>query len=268
MKSTRRDSMAALLATGLAGSGIASASAVRAAAAPSAPKAAKWARGIEGQRKADLGNGFYLNPVISGDHADPTVLKDGEDYYMTFSSFDAVPGIVIWHSRDLVNWAPITTALKTPLGQVWAMDLIKHNGRYYIYIPGTPGGKQGIFVIWADNIRGPWSDPIDLKVDAIDPGHAVGEDGKRYLFVNGIRRIGLTDDGLATVGELQMAYAPWHYPKDWVVEMFAPEGPKIFRRGGYFYLVTAVGGTSGPPTRHMVIVARSKSICVAGSLDP
>jgi len=140
------------------------------------------------------------------------------------------------------------------------MDLIKHGDRYYIYIPGTPGGKQGIFVIWADNIRGPWSEPIDLKIDAIDPGHAVGEDGKRYLFVNGIRRIGLTDDGLATVGKLEPAYQPWQYPKDWVVEMFAPEGPKIFRRGDYFYLVTAVGGTSGPPTSHMVIAARSKSI--------
>ena len=260
MKSTRRESMAALLATGLAGSGTASASTALAAAAPSAPKGAKWARGVEGQRKADLGNGYYLNPIISGDHADPTVLKDGEDYYMTFSSFDAVPGIVIWHSKDLVNWAPITTALKTPLGQVWAMDLIKHNGRYYIYIPGTPGGKQGIFVIWADNIRGPWSDPIDLKVDAIDPGHAVGEDGKRYLFVNGIRRIKLTDDGLATDGTLEQAYNPWQYPKDWVVEMFAPEGPKFLRHGGYFYLITAVGGTSGPPTSHMVIAARSKSI--------
>ncbi|MES2164181.1 MAG: family 43 glycosylhydrolase [Pseudomonadota bacterium] len=220
----------------------------------------KWGRGIEGQRKADLGNGSYLNPILSGDHPDPTILKDGDDYYMTFSSFLSYPGVILWHSRDLVNWEPIGPALTKPIGSVWAMDLVKHNGRYFIYIPATPDGKGTIFVIWADNIRGPWSDPIDLHIDAIDPGHAVGEDGKRYLFVNGVRRIGLTDDGLATVGTLEKVYEPWRYPSDWVVEMFAPEGPKLLRRNGWFYLVLAVGGTSGPPTSHMVIAARSRSI--------
>jgi len=155
----------------------------------------------------------------------------------------------------------LTTALKSPLGQVWAMDIVKHRSRYYIYIPGTPGGHQGVFVIWADDMAGPWSEPIDLKLPGrIDPGHAVGEDGKRYLFVNGIEYVKLADDGLATDGELKPAYQPWRYPEDWVVEMFAPEGPKILRRGGYFYLITAVGGTSGPPTGHMVIAARSRSI--------
>ena len=175
--------------------------------------APKHAAGIEGQRKADLGNGTFLNPIVPGDHPDPTVLKDGDDYYMTFSSFFSYPGVVIWHSRDLVNWTPIGPALTKPIGSVWAMDLVKHNGRYFIYIPATPGGQQGIFVIHADDIRGPWSDPIDLKIpNCIDPGHAVGEDGKRYLFVGGISRIGLTDDGLATVGALEHVYSPWHYP--------------------------------------------------------
>ncbi|MGO4378172.1 family 43 glycosylhydrolase [Pseudoduganella sp. RAF19] len=219
------------------------------------------AYGIEGQRKADLGTGTFVNPIVPGDHPDPTILKDGDDYYMTFSSFLSYPGAVIWHSRDLVNWAPIGAALHKPLGSVWAMDLVKHQGRYYLYIPASPDGKSSIFVIYADDIRGPWSEPIDLKLSGcIDPGHAVGEDGKRYLFVNGVRRIALADDGLSTAGKLEQVYEPWRYPDDWVVEMFAPEGPKLFRRGEWFYLVTAVGGTSGPPTSHMVIVARSRSI--------
>jgi xylan 1,4-beta-xylosidase len=222
---------------------------------------ARYGKGLEGQRKADLGNGTFLNPIVPGDHADPTLLKDGADYYMTFSSFLSYPGVVIWHSTDLVNWAPLGPALSKPIGSVWAMDLVKHEGRYYIYIPAVSDERNSIYVIHTDNVRGPWSEPIDLNVSGcIDPGHAVGEDGKRYLFFNGVRRIGLADDGLSTVGSLEQVYTPWRYPKDWVVEMFAPEGPKIFRRGGWFYLVAAVGGTSGPPTSHMVTAARSRSI--------
>jgi len=260
---SRRDALKATL-VGAAASGLIPAVADAApgkSAQHKAPSSKRFGLGIEGQRRADLGNGLYRNPIIPGDHPDPTILKDGEDYYMTFSSFLSYPGVVIWHSTDLVNWAPIGPALKKPIGAVWATDLTKHNGRYYIYIPAVSDAGNSTFVIYADNIHGPWSDPIDLKVSGcIDPGHAVGEDGKRYLFFNGVRRVRLTDDGLATDGSLEQVYKPWEYPKDWVVEMFAPEGPKILRRGEWFYLIAAVGGTSGPPTSHMVTVARSKSI--------
>jgi xylan 1,4-beta-xylosidase len=222
----------------------------------------RWARGVEGQRIADLGDGTFLNPIVSGDHPDPTVLKDGDDYYMTFSSINSYPGIVIWHSKDLVNWTPIGPALHRNIGTIWALDLCKHGDRYYVYMPVLPpGGPWSTFVIWADNIAGPWSDPIDLHLEGcIDPGHIAGEDGGRYLFVNGIRKIRLTGDGLATDGELEPAYSPWRYPDDWIVENFAPEGPKLLRRGEWFYLVTAVGGTAGPVTGHMVIAARSRSV--------
>jgi xylan 1,4-beta-xylosidase len=257
--SSRRDVFKAALAgasaTAFLGHGVPAAAAKPAKGAP-AP-----GRGVEGQRKADLDDGTFLNPIVSGDHPDPTVLKDGDDYYMTFSSFFSYPGAVIWHSRDLVNWAPIAAALTKPLGSVWAMDLVKHSGRYYIYIPANPNGASSIFVVYADTIRGPWSEPIDLKIaGCIDPGHAVGEDGERYLFLNGVRRIRLAADGLSTAGPIEHVYSSRRYPPDWVVEMFAPEGPKVFRRGEWFYLVTAVGGTAGPPTSHMVIVARSRSI--------
>jgi xylan 1,4-beta-xylosidase len=234
-----------------------------AAAGPSGTEARPtWGTGLEGQRRADRGDGTYLNPIIAGDHPDPTILKDGADYYMTFSSFYSYPGLVIWRSTDLVNWAPVGPALTRPLGAIWAVDLVRHEGRYFIYIPANPDDRGwSIYAIWADDIRGPWSDPVDLKISGcIDPGHVVGEDGNRYLFTNGIRRIRLTDDGLAADGPLEPAYEPWRYPDDWVVEAFSPEGPKLLRRNGWFYLVTAVGGTSGPPTGHMVIAARSRSV--------
>ena len=217
---------------------------------------------------ADFGDGRYLNPILPGDYPDPSVLKDGDDYYMTHSSFDSAPGLLIWHSRDLVNWRPLGPALAKPLGTVFAVDIAKHDGRYFIYIPfmKAPWSPDlpsfaNIYVIHASSMAGPWSDPIDLKVGGlIDPGHVVGEDGQRYLFFNDGKRVALTPDGLATAGPVEDAYQAWHYPDDWITEAFSPEGPKLFRRNGWFYLVNAVGGTSGPPTGHMIVVARSRSI--------
>jgi xylan 1,4-beta-xylosidase len=230
------------------------------AQAPSPAAATSWAVGVEGQRKADLGDGTYLNPIMAGDHPDPSVLKDGSDYYMTFSSFDAYPGLVIWHSRDLVNWEPVGPSLFRNVGSVWAPDLVKHKGRYYIYFPGIGPAYRSNYVIWADSIRGPWSDPIDLKIGRIDPGHAVGPDGTRHLFLSGGYVVPLAADGLSVTGEMKKVYDGWKYPDDWVVEGFAQEGPKILRRGDYYYMVLAEGGTAGPPTSHMVIAARSRSI--------
>jgi len=224
------------------------------------PFVESWRRGFDNQRIADLGDGRLLNPLIPGDHPDPAILKDGADYYMTFSTFDSYPGLTIWHSRDLVNWQPRTAALTRNIGSVWAVSLDKHDGRYFIYIP-VKAEPNSIFVIWADSIDGPWSDPIDLHMpDHIDPCHVVGEDGSRWLFLSGGDRIRLADDGLSTVGKVEHVYDPWHYPPEWDVESFSPEGPKVMRHGEYFYLITAVGGTAGPPTGHMVIAARSRSI--------
>lgn len=221
---------------------------------------ATWARGVEGQRGADLGNGFFLNPILAGDHPDPSILKDGSDYYMTFSSFDAYPGLVIWHSRDLVNWQPVGPTLFSNVGAVWAPDLVKHKGRYYIYFPGIGATYRSNYVIWADSIRGPWSDPIDLKVGRIDPGHVVGPDGARYLFLSGGFVVPLAVDGLSVTAPMKKVYDGWQYPDDWVVETFAQEGPKLMKHGDYYYQVLAEGGTAGPPTSHMVIAARSKTI--------
>lgn len=221
----------------------------------------RWARGIENQRKADLGNGTFLNPIMPGDHPDPTILKDGDDYYMTFSSFDSYPGLTLWHSRDLVNWQPVTAALTTPIGSVWAPELTRRGDRYYIYIPARSEDYRSIYVIHADDIRGPWSKPVDLELrEHIDPGHAVGKDGKRYLFLSNGDLVPLTDDGLRTAGPVEHVYDPWAFPPEWTVECACPEGPKVMRRGEWFYLITAVGGTAGPPTGHMVIAARSRSV--------
>jgi xylan 1,4-beta-xylosidase len=262
---------------GLAGgsfSGIAAAEAAKKDSPPcTAGKAPAWAKGIEGQRRADLGNGSYLNPVLAGDHPDPSVLKDGNTYYKVSSSFDYYPGLVIWQSDDLVNWTPLLATLNKPVGSVYAPDLVKHAGRYYIYFPAVnhaddltkPAPYPGLpfitnYVIHADAINGPWSEPVDLKILNIDPGHIVGEDGKRYLFLASGQRIQLSDDGLATVGKPEKVYEGWPIPEAWVIEGFNLEGPKLLRRDGWFYMFSAQGGTAGPPTSHMIVVARSRSV--------
>lgn len=206
----------------------------------------------------------YINPILGGDYPDPTIMREGNHYYMTHSSFDYLPGLVIWHSTDLVHWEPISFGLKTYLGSVWAPDISKYKDKYYIYFTVSLANTNGIksnFVVTADSPYGPWSDPIDLKTPDIDPCHAVSEDGQRWLIFSDGKRIRLTDDGLAVIGEQkEKFYDGWQYPEDWITEGFALEGPKIRRIGEYYYYLNAEGGTAGPPTAHMVVMARSKSL--------
>lgn len=209
----------------------------------------------ERRYKADTGRGTFLNPVMCGNYADPSVIRDGEDYYMTHSSFTDMPGLTIWHSRDLVNWEPVAHALNKFVGSVWAPDMIKHKDIYYIYFPAN--GKN--YVVTAKDPRGPWSDPVDLNIGEIDPGHVVAPDGKRYLHMSGGNIVPLSDDGLSVTGEMTHIYDGWKFPSDWIVECFCLESPKLTYKNGWYYLTSAQGGTAGPPTSHMVISARSRT---------
>ncbi len=196
--------------------------------------------------------------LFTGDYPDPSIIREGKDYYMTHSTFHYTPGLLIWHSTDLVNWKPVCHAIEQCNGSVMAPEFIKHKGRYYIYYPA--GGTN--YVVWADHIQGPWSKPVDLRLSGIDPGHVVGEDGKRYLFVNNGWMVPLSDDGLKVIGERKKVYDGWVYPGNWKTEgtdMYL-ESPKLLFKDGYYYLVSAEGGTAGPATSHMAVIARSKSV--------
>ncbi|KAJ3394738.1 hypothetical protein HDU84_006881 [Entophlyctis sp. JEL0112] len=237
---------------------------------------ATWGRGHENQRIPDLGNGLYRNPVFPGDHPDPSILKDGDIYYLVHSSFDVYPGLVIYTSRDLINWTPVTAALSEWVGSVWAPFMTKHLGKYYIYFPARGAGPATNYVITADAVAGPWSSPHDLHAalppgfpSYIDPSHIIGEDGKRYMFVAGTHYMQLTDDGHEIVqSTFKLAVKDWPIPDSWVVEGPAPEGPKVARVGDYFYLNVAQGGTAGPPTSHMTLSYRSKSVHGPWELSP
>ncbi len=218
------------------------------------------AQNLSGKRtQGELGNSTFLNPILSGDYPDPSIMRDGKDYYMTHSAFDYLPGLTVFHSTDLVNWEPISYALTTYLGSGWAPDICKYGGKYYIYFTMAGTGRSN-FVVYANSPYGPWSSPIDLKLGGIDPCHVVDESGQRWLFLSGGNRIKLAGDGLSTVGTLEKVYDGWQYPEEWDTEGFSLEGPKLKKIGSYYYMLSAEGGTAGPPTSHMVVVARSKSI--------
>ena len=197
-----------------------------------------------------------IKVLLSGDFADPSILKDGKDYYMTNTSTNYFPGLRVWHSTDMLHWTPIGYALNTFVGEVWAPDLVKYRDTYYIYFPAYPGTN---WVVTAKSPYGPWSEPIDLKVKGIDPGHIATPDGKRYLYFNDGKIAELNADGVSLKTEPKKVYEGWAIPSNWSVECMCAESPKLHFYKDYYYLTTAQGGTSGPSTSHMVVQARSKS---------
>ncbi|RSL35339.1 xylan 1,4-beta-xylosidase [Salibacterium salarium] len=207
------------------------------------------------KRNGDLRDGTFLNPVLRGNYADPSIVRVKDNYYMVNTSYEYVPGLIVWQSRDLVNWMPIGTALESLNGNVWAPELVFHKGVYYIYFPAD--GTN--WVVSANDPKGPWSKPIDLQTNYIDPGHVVGPDNKRYLHLSGGHMVQLSDDGLSVIGEVRHVYQAWRYPEDWEVEAFSPEGPKLYYHNNYYYMILAIGGTAGPPTSHMVVSSRSET---------
>jgi beta-xylosidase len=195
----------------------------------------------------------YRNPIMGGDHPDASPIRVGDDFYLTHSSFDYAPGLIIWHSRDLINWRPVAAALHRYYGSVYAPYLCEYQGHFYIYFPAD----QKLYVVHADHPTGPWSEPVSLGIDAIDPGH-IAEDGRRFLYMNHGRMAELNADGLSVKTPPRNVYDAWPYPASMRMECLCLEGPKLLEHNGYFYLNVGEGGTGGPGTSHAVISARSR----------
>lgn len=193
--------------------------------------------------------------ILNGDFPNPTIVRDGDDFYLSHSSFHAVPGLPIWHSRNLREWTMITRALRRYVGEAVSPELVKHGDLFYLYF----SAKGSNWVVTAKTPAGPWSDPVDLKLAGASPGHAVASDGKRYLHLSGGMAVELAEDGLSAAGEPVQIYEGWQYPEDWMVECFCLDTPKVALRNGQYYLTSAEGGSAGPPTGHMAVSARASS---------
>jgi xylan 1,4-beta-xylosidase len=195
----------------------------------------------------------YRNPILGGDHPDASPIRLGDEFYLTHSSFDYAPGLLIWHSRDLVNWRPVAAALARYHGTVWAPYLCEYQSHFYIYFPAD--GR--LRVVHADRPTGPWSEPIDLGINAIDPAH-IAENGRRFLYMAGGQMAELNSDGLSVKTPPRTVLEPWPIPASTRIECTCLEAPKLLERNGWFYLNVAEGGTGGPSTSHSVVSARSR----------
>lgn len=197
--------------------------------------------------------GVYHNPILGGDHPDASPIRVDDEFFLTYSSFDYAPGLIILHSRDLLNWRPVAAALRQYYGSVYAPYLCEYEGRFFIYFPAD----HRIKVVHADHPAGPWSDPIDLGIPTIDPAH-IAENGRRFLYLAAGQMAELTSDGLAVKLPPRTVIEPWSVPASWRIECTCLEAPKVFWHDGYFYLTLAEGGTAGPATSHAVVSARSR----------
>jgi len=158
---------------------------------------------------------------------------NSHDFYLTHSSFDYAPGLLIWHSTDLVNWRPVAAALRRYYGSVWAPYLCEYDKHFYIYFPVN----NRLNVVHAEHPEGPWSEPVDLGISAIDPAH-IAEDGRRFLYMNGGQMAELTPDGLHVKVAPRAAFEAWPVPSTTRMECTCLEGPKVLEHNGMFYLMS------------------------------
>lgn len=217
---------------------------------------------------ADQGDGTYKNPIIHADYSDPDVCRVGDDFYMTASSFNCVPGLPILHSKDLVNWDLIGHAMPVQYPEnhfsapqhgngVWAPSIRFHSGEFYIYY-GDP--DFGIYMLKAKDPHGPWSKPHLVKAGKglIDSSLLWDDDGRAYLthaFAGsraGLKSVlmvqEMTPDGKSLIGEPVMVF-------DGHGDNPTVEGAKFYKHDGYYYIFAPAGGV----TEGWQLALRSKS---------
>lgn len=219
----------------------------------------------------------YTNPILTGFYPDPSICRVGEDYYLVNSTFAYFPGIPVFHSKDLVNWRPIGHVMSRN-GQmdlkgmgvsraIFAPTIRYHEGLFYVTCTLVDAG--GNFVVTAKDPAGPWSNPVWLpEVNGIDPSPFFDEDGKAYIVYNSIPpdnqslydghrtiRINefdpkslkiISDNRILVNGGTDISQKP-----SWI------EGPHLFKRHGYYYLLAAEGGTY---ENHSVVIFRNKTL--------
>ncbi len=217
------------------------------------------------------------NPILSGFNPDPSIVRVGDDYYIATSTFEWFPGVQIHHSKDLKNWKvlpqPLDRVSQLDMkgaqhsGGVWAPCLTHADGLFWLIYTnvrshGGPVTDSPNYLVTAESVEGPWSEPVYLNASGFDPSLYHHSDGKKYLLnmvmggpgpeqsrFNGIVLQEYDHDQKKLVGPIHDIWKG--------TEKGITEGPHIYERDDAFYLLTAEGGTA---LRHAVSLARSESL--------
>ncbi len=233
------------------------------------------------------------NPILRGFNPDPSIVRVGGDYYIATSTFEWFPGVQIHHSRDLVHWRLLTRPLTRPsqlnmLGDpdscgIWAPCLTHADGRFWLiytdvkrYGRTSVGGASGAslrdfhnYLVTAEHIEGPWSDPVYLNSSGFDPSLFHDDDGRKYLvnqlwdFRPGHNRFAGIVLQEYSVTERRLVGARTNIFKG--TPLGLTEAPHLYKRHGWYYLITAEGGTAW---NHAVTMARSRQLAGPYDLHP
>src|SRR3954466_5084771 len=234
------------------------------------------------------------NPILKGFNPDPSIVRVGDDYYIATSTFEWFPGVQIHHSRDLVNWRLLSRPLVRPsqlnlLGDgdscgIWAPCLTYADGLFHLIYtdvkrygrasaPGAGGGTTfrdfHNYLVTSPTIEGPWSDPIFLNSSGFDPSLFHDDDGRKYLLnmlwdhrPGPIRFAGIMLQEYS-VNERKLIGERANIFKG--TPLGFTEAPHLYNRNGWYYLLTAEGGTGWG---HAVTLARSRTLMGPYELHP
>lgn len=214
------------------------------------------------------------NPILPGFYPDPSICRAGKYFYMVNSTFAYFPGIPVFRSRDLARWEQIGNVLErntqVPLEGcghsegIYAPTIRYHEGIYYVITTNVSGG--GNFIVTAENPQGPWSEPYYLgnRAEGIDPSLFFDEDGTCYYIGQransaGARYFGDCEIWIQRLNLEKMELEGKDYAVLHGFERNAvwPEGPHLYKKDGYYYILHAEGGTE---RNHCIAAARSKNI--------
>ena len=237
--------------------------------------------GHDGAPQTALRDGHYRNPILAGAWPDPSICRVGRDYYLVNSTFAWFPGIEVLHSQDLVNWRSLGHAIDRPtqlnyagLGLsrgLFAPALSHHKGTFYLACTMVDAG--GNFIITASHPAGPWSDPVWLGFDGIDPALFFDDDGRAWMLNNGAPDRPALYPGHRAIWMQQFEIVaqrlvgPRKVLLDGGVDISKKpvwiEGPHLYKRQGWYYLCAAEGGTS---VNHSQVILRSRTL--SGPFEP
>jgi alpha-N-arabinofuranosidase len=215
----------------------------------------------------------FSNPIITGFAPDPSIARVGDDFYLVTSTFEYFPGVPVYHSRDLVNWELISYALHDTAqvdldtvssgSGIHASTIRFHDGTFYVVTTNNIAGELVSFIVTAEDPRGPWSAPFVLEgAPGIDPSLFFDDDGRVWYVANrqpaDPEFPGQMEIWLQELDLRQMALrGERHYLWRGCCGGAWAEGPHIYRRDGYYYLLISEGGTA---YEHALSVAISTDI--------